>query len=136
MEGGRILTGGLSGGRAQRDSAAPNRQTKERTGHDPTELGTIATQAVVTPLSAVTDDRTTLVAPRDVNNRSEAAPLKPSVPVVEDGCGKEILGFTSTETIKAYQGREISWGSGIFIANTYSLHCLHQNDSASRWAAV
>ena len=135
MEGGRILTGGLSGGRAQRDSAAPNRLTKERTGHNPTELVTIATQAVVTPLSAVRDDRTTLVAPRDANNRSEAAPLKPSVPVIEDGCGKEILGFTSTETMKAYQGRG-SWGVGNFICNTYSLHCNHQNDSALRWAVV
>ena len=27
-------------------------------------------------------------------------------------------------------------GSGIFISNTYSLHCHHQNDSALRWAAV
>ena len=28
------------------------------------------------------------------------------------------------------------WGSGIFISNTYSLHCHHQNDSALRWAVV
>ena len=27
-------------------------------------------------------------------------------------------------------------GSGIFISNTYSLHCHHQNDYALRWAAV
>ena len=27
-------------------------------------------------------------------------------------------------------------GSGIFISNTYSLHCHHRNDSALRWAAV
>ena len=27
-------------------------------------------------------------------------------------------------------------GSGIFISNTYSLHCHHQNDSALRWAVV
>ena len=27
-------------------------------------------------------------------------------------------------------------GSGIYISNTYSLHCHHQNDSALRWAAV
>ena len=27
-------------------------------------------------------------------------------------------------------------GFGIFISNTYSLHCHHQNDSAFRWAAV
>ena len=27
-------------------------------------------------------------------------------------------------------------GSGIFISNTYSLHCHHQNDSALWWAAV
>ena len=27
-------------------------------------------------------------------------------------------------------------GSGIFISNTYSLHCHHQNDSALTWAAV
>ena len=26
--------------------------------------------------------------------------------------------------------------SGIFISNTYSLRCHHQNDSALRWAAV
>ena len=25
-------------------------------------------------------------------------------------------------------------GSGIFISNTYSLHCKHQNNSALRWA--
>ena len=29
-----------------------------------------------------------------------------------------------------------SWGAGSFISNTNSLHCLHQNDSALRWAAV
>ena len=28
------------------------------------------------------------------------------------------------------------WGSGIFIFDTYSLHCHHQNDSALRWAGV
>ena len=27
-------------------------------------------------------------------------------------------------------------GAGIFISNTYSLPCHHQNDSALRWAAV
>ena len=27
-------------------------------------------------------------------------------------------------------------GSGIFISNTYFLHCHHQNDSALRWAAL
>ena len=27
-------------------------------------------------------------------------------------------------------------GSRIFISNTYSLHCYHQNDSALRWAVV
>ena len=27
-------------------------------------------------------------------------------------------------------------GSGIFISNTCSLHCHHENDSALRWAAV
>ena len=27
-------------------------------------------------------------------------------------------------------------GSGIYLSNTYSLHCHHQNDSALRWAAV
>ena len=27
-------------------------------------------------------------------------------------------------------------GSGIFISNTYSPHCHHQNDSALKWAAV
>ena len=49
---------------------------------------------------------------------------------------KETWGFTSTETIKAYQGRG-SWGVGIFfLSNTYLLHCHHQNDSALRWAAV
>ena len=44
---------------------------------------------------------------------------------------KEILSFTSAETTKAYAG-----GSGIFISNTYSLRCHHQNGSALRWAAV
>ena len=47
----------------------------------------------------------------------------------------ETLGFTSTETIKAYQGRG-SWGVANFISNTYSLHCHRQNDSALRWAVV
>ena len=42
---------------------------------------------------------------------------------------KETLGFTSTETIQAYRDGEVG-GSGIFISNTYSLHCHHQNDSA------
>ena len=27
-------------------------------------------------------------------------------------------------------------GSGIFVPNTYSLRCHHQNDSALKWAAV
>ena len=31
---------------------------------------------------------------------------------------------------------EEAGGSGIFISNTYSLHCHHQNDSALRWAVV
>ena len=47
----------------------------------------------------------------------------------------ETLGFTSTETIKAYCGRG-SWGVRNFISNTYSLHCHHQNDSELRWAVV
>ena len=42
----------------------------------------------------------------------------------------ETRGFTSTETIKAYEGWG-SWGVGNFY-NTYSLHCHHQNDSALR----
>ena len=49
--------------------------------------------------------------------------------------GKKTLGFTSTETIKAYLGRG-SWGVRNFISYTYSLHCHHQNDSALRLAAV
>ena len=48
---------------------------------------------------------------------------------------QETWGFTSTETTKAYYGRG-SWGAGIFISNTYSLHCHNQNASALRWAAV
>ena len=33
------------------------------------------------------------------------------------------------------RGGEVG-GSGIFISNTYSLHCHHQNDFAFRWAAA
>ena len=47
---------------------------------------------------------------------------------------KETWGFTSTESIKAYYGRG-SWGSGIFISNSYLLHYHHQNDSALRWGS-
>ena len=43
--------------------------------------------------------------------------------------GKETLGFTSTETSKAYSGRG-SWGVKNFTSNIYSLHCHHQNESA------
>ena len=52
------------------------------TGHDG------HTRAEVTLLSAVGDDCTTLAAPRDANTRSEAAPVKPSVPVIDDGFGR------------------------------------------------
>ena len=41
--------------------------------------------------------------------------------------GKETWGFTSTKTFQVYLGRA-SWGVGNFTANTYSLHCDHQND--------
>ena len=47
----------------------------------------------------------------------------------------QTLGITSTETIKAYEGRG-RWGVGNFISKTYSLHRHHQNDSALRWAVV
>ena len=55
--------------------------------NNPIALGTKTTQIEVTLLSAVGDDCTTLAAPRDADNRSEVTPLKPSVPVIEDGCG-------------------------------------------------
>ena len=46
------------------------------------------------------------------------------------------LGFTFTETIKAYKGRGKLGGREFFISNTSSLHYHHKNDSASRWAVV
>ena len=45
------------------------------------------TQAEVALLSAVGRDCTTLVAPREANDRREATPLKPSELVIEEGCG-------------------------------------------------
>ena len=72
----------------QGDAAAPTRSTQEHTcRNSPIALGTTTTQAEVTLLSAVRDDCTTLTANRDADNRSEVAPLKPSVPVIEDGGG-------------------------------------------------
>ena len=49
-----------------------------------------------------------------------------------------VAGFTSTESIKAYEGRG-NWGGGgreFSICNTYLLNCHHQNDSALRSAAM
>ena len=43
-----------------------------------------------------------------------------------------VAGFTSTVSIKAYEGRG-NWGGREFsICNTYLLNCHHQNDSALR----
>ena len=64
----------------------PTRSTHEHTGHNnPIALGTTTVQAEMTLLSAVGDDCTTLAALRDANSQTEAAPLKPSVPVIKDG---------------------------------------------------
>ena len=41
----------------------------------------------------------------------------------------------SQKPLKLIRDGEIE-GSGIFIPNTYSLHCHHQTDSALTWAAV
>ena len=65
--------------------------------------------------------------PPDVSHTQLVQTLDPPSPTT--------LGFTSTETIKAYKERG-SWGVRNYISNTYSLHCHHQNDSALRWAVV
>ena len=58
--------------------------------------------------------------------------------------GKETAALFSTLSETSFSGSLLlhakgnrgSWGLGIFISNTYSLYCHHQNDSALRWAAV
>ena len=83
-----ILTIGLSEGRVQRVAAAQASSTQLPTGHNnPTALGTTTTQAEVTLLSAAGGHCMTLAAPRDADSRSEAAPLKPSLPLIKDGSG-------------------------------------------------
>ena len=71
-------------------------QPVQRTGHNNTiTLVTPATQEDVKLLSAVGEDSTTLTAPLDAN-RSEQAPLKPSMPVTEDGYGNRLRGPVTT----------------------------------------
>ena len=49
--------------------------------------------------------------------------------------GRKHGAFRPQKSLRHMRDREVG-GSGIFISNTYSLHCHHQNDSAFRWAAV
>ena len=51
------------------------------------------------------------------------------------GMGRKRGALRPQKPLKLITDGEVG-GSGIFISNTYSLRCHHQNDSALRWAAV